>query len=80
MKENKQKKLPEFERNQDIIDFFENHDLGEYELADADFEVNLKGNHYLVSVDKELMNQLLEVAKEQQVLRAIRMIEEIDND
>ena len=67
MKENKQKKLPEFESNQDVIDFFENNDLGEYELAETDFEVNLKRNHYLVSVDEDLMNKLLEVAKEQQV-------------
>ena len=46
---NQPKKLPEFERNQDIRDFFENNDLGEYELAEADFEVNLKRDRANVS-------------------------------
>ena len=51
------------------MEFFETHDMGEYEseLPKAYFDVDIKRNHYLVSVDGYLMNQLLEVAKEQKV-------------
>lgn len=51
------------------MEFFETHDMGEYEseLPKAYFDVDIKRNHYLVSVDGYLMNKLLEVTKEQQV-------------
>lgn len=69
MTESKSKKLPEFNSDRELVEFFDTHDLGEYdsELPEADFEVDLKRNHYLVSVDGYLMNKLLEVAKERQV-------------
>ena len=43
--------------------------MGEYEseLPEAYFDVDIKRNYYLVSVDGYLMNKLLEVAQEQQV-------------
>jgi hypothetical protein len=69
MIESKSKKLPQFNSNQELVEFFETHDLGEYEgeLPEAYFDVDIKRNHYLVSVDGYLMSKLLEVAKEQQV-------------
>ncbi|QYO63448.1 CopG family antitoxin [Leptolyngbya sp. 7M] len=69
MAESNSKKLPQFDSNQELVDFFESHDIGAYasELPEVSFEVDIKRKHYLVSVDGNLMSQLLEVAKEQQV-------------
>ena len=69
MAESKSKKLPQFNSNQELVDFFDTHDMGEYEseLPEVNFDVDIKRKHYLVSVDEYLMNKLLEVAKEQQV-------------
>ena len=36
-------------------------------MPEAHFDVDIKRNHYLISVDGYLMNKLLETAKEQQV-------------
>lgn len=69
MAESKSKKLPQFNSNEELMKFFDTHDMGEYasELPEADFDVEIQGNHYLVSVDGHLMSQLLEVAKRQQI-------------
>jgi hypothetical protein len=69
MAESKSKKLPQFNSNQELVEFFDTHDMGEYEseLPEVYFDVDIKRNHYLVSVDGHLMNKLLEVAKGQQV-------------
>ncbi|MBW4470943.1 MAG: BrnA antitoxin family protein [Stenomitos rutilans HA7619-LM2] len=69
MSESNAKTLPQFNSNEERVEFFETHDMGEYDsaLQEASFDVDIKRNHYLVSVDGSLMNQLLEVAKEQQV-------------
>ncbi|NEQ64664.1 MAG: hypothetical protein F6K21_04000 [Symploca sp. SIO2D2] len=69
MAENKSKKLPQFNSSQELVEFFDTHDLGEYasELPEVHFDVDIKRNHYFVSVDENLMNKLLTVASEQQV-------------
>ncbi|MCU0545056.1 MAG: BrnA antitoxin family protein [Oscillatoriaceae cyanobacterium Prado104] len=69
MAESKSKKLPNFSSDREIIEFFETHDMGEYEseLPEVNFEVDLKQSHYLVSIDRSLMSKLLEIAKDQQV-------------
>jgi CopG antitoxin of type II toxin-antitoxin system len=69
MPESKLETLPQFNSNQELVDFFDTHDMGEYEeeMPEASFDVELKREHYLVSVDGQLMSQLLEVAQGQQV-------------
>ena len=53
----------------ELVDFFDTHDMGEYEsqMPEVEFEIDLKRDHYLVSVDGRLMSQLLEAAQGQQV-------------
>jgi hypothetical protein len=69
MVESKSKKLPQFNSNQDLIEFFDTHDMGEFEseLPEEYFDVDIRQNHYSVSVDGYLMSKLLEVARERQV-------------
>lgn len=69
MAESKSKKLPNFTFDRELVEFFETHDFGEYEseLPEANFEVDIKQSHYLVSIDRYLMSKLLDIAKDQQV-------------
>ncbi len=69
MPESKSEKLPQFSSSQELVDFFDTHDMGEYEsqMPEVAFEVDLKRDHYLVSVNGRLMSQLLEAAQGQQV-------------
>jgi hypothetical protein len=69
MTESKSKKLPKFGSNPELVEFFETHDMGEYEieLPEVDFDIDIKQSHYLVSIDRYLMSKLLDVAKNQEV-------------
>lgn len=69
MEESKYKKLPKFNSIEELVDFFDARDMGEYEeeMPEVHFDVDIKRNHYLISVDGYLMNKLLETAKEQRV-------------
>jgi hypothetical protein len=69
MTENNPKSLPKFNSTEEIVNFFDSHDLGEFdsELPEVNFDVDLKKKHYLVAIDEELMLKLLEVAREQKV-------------
>ena len=61
--------MPQFSSSQELVEFFETHDMGEYKCAlpEAHFEVDLRQNRYLVSVDGDLMDKLVAVAQAQQV-------------
>ena len=69
MPESKSRKLPQFNSNRELVNFFDTHDMGDYEsdLPEVNFEIDIKRNRYLVSVDGTLMHKLLEVAQAQQV-------------
>jgi hypothetical protein len=69
MPESKSEKLPQFNSSQELVEFFDTHDMGEYEsqMPEATFDVDIKHGHYLVSIDGQLMSRLLEAAKGQQV-------------
>ena len=43
-------KLPAFESLADLVDFFDTHDMEEYDLPEVGFEVNVKKRTYLVTV------------------------------
>ena len=61
-------KLPEFETVEELVEFFDTHDMGEYwnEMPEAHFEVDIQERTFLVAVDEELMKKLAEVAKTRQ--------------
>lgn len=62
MTESKTEKLPRFTSNQDLVEFFDTHDMGEYEdeLPEVDFEVDIQRKHYLVSIEGDVTGKLLE--------------------
>lgn len=65
MAENKVKDLPHFHSLDELIEFFDNRDLGEYldDMPEAEFEVNIKQQIYLITLEAELANRLTEIAK-----------------
>jgi hypothetical protein len=65
MAENDSKKLPSFASLDDLVEFFETHDMGDYEeaLPEAHLEVDLQRKIHLVAIDEELNNRLTEIAQ-----------------
>ena len=69
MVENKTKRLPDFESIDEMVDFFDNHDLGEYldKMPKVEVEVDIKRRVYAVTLEIELANKLTEIAKSKQI-------------
>lgn len=69
MSKNKSKTLPDFESLNELVEFFDTNDLGEYwdDMPEIDFEVDLKKRTHLFSIDSELAVRLTEIAKSRQV-------------
>jgi len=67
MAENDSKKLPSFASLDDLVEFFDTHDMGDYEeaLPEAHFEVDLKRKTHLVAIDEETNNRLTEIAEQE---------------
>jgi hypothetical protein len=59
-------KLPEFESTERLVEFFDTHDMGEYDLPEVEFNVDIQRRTFLVSVDKQLMRGLLQAAQARQ--------------
>ena len=69
MAKNESKGWSEFSTLDDLVAFFDTHDLGEYwdNLPKVDFDVDIKESKYLFSIDAELMNKLSTVAKSKKI-------------
>jgi hypothetical protein len=69
MVENNQQGLPSFASLDDLVDFFDANDMGNYEadLPEAYFEVNLQKRTYLVAIDREVNSELTKIAEQEQV-------------
>ena len=59
-------KLPDFESLAELVEFFDTHDMGEYHLLEATFDVHIEKRSFLVAVDRELMKKLSQVARARQ--------------
>jgi hypothetical protein len=65
MTKTKSKNLPRFRSLDELVTFFDTHDLGEYwtEMPEAHFEVDIKRKAHLFALDSELANNVIEIAK-----------------
>ena len=65
MTENNQKQLPKFDSLNELTDFFDENDLGEYleNMPEADFAVNIKKQTYFVAIDEELAGKISEISR-----------------
>jgi len=69
MAKSKPKTLPHFRSLDELVKFFDTHDLGEYwdEMPEAHFEVDIKRRTHLFALDAELADKLTEIAKSRQM-------------
>lgn len=69
MAESKLKSIPDFVSLDELVEFFDTHDLGEYweQMPEAHFEVDIKKRRHLFALDEELADKLTEIALSRQV-------------
>jgi hypothetical protein len=68
MGENDSQKLPSFTSLDELVEFFDTNDMGDYEesLPEANFDVDLRRKTHLVAIDEETNNRLTEIAEQEQ--------------
>jgi hypothetical protein len=57
--------LPHFDSTAKLVEFFETHDLGEFDLPEVEFDVNLEQRSFFVEVHNDLMQRLMQAAQRQ---------------
>ena len=69
MTKSKSENLPRFRSLDELVKFFDTHDLGEYwtEMPEAHFEVEITRKTHLVAIDTEVANKLTEIAKSRKI-------------
>jgi hypothetical protein len=65
MAKSKPRSLPSFRSLDELVEFFDTHDLGEYwdKMPEACFEVDLKRRAHLIAIDVELAQKLDRIAQ-----------------
>jgi hypothetical protein len=65
MAENKAQNLPSFASLDEMVEFFDEHDMGDYleQMPEAEFDVNLQRRTHLVALDEEIIERLAEIAR-----------------
>ncbi len=61
--------LPKFKSLDQLVDFFDTHDMGEYweQMPEASFDIRIKRRRHLVAIDEEIIPKLNEIAKSRRV-------------
>ncbi len=69
MARNKSKSLPKFHSLDELVDFFDSNDLGDYleNMPEAKFDVFLKKRTHLIALDESVALKLSEIAKAKRV-------------
>jgi hypothetical protein len=67
MAENNSRELPAFRSLDELVEFFDTHDMGEYEkvLPQAHFEVDLQRKTHLIAIKEEINDRLTEIAEKE---------------
>ena len=65
MARTKTKSIPRFRSLDELVEFFDTQDMGDYlkEMPEAKFEVDIKRKTHLFALDAELAGKLTEIAK-----------------
>ena len=69
MRKNRNPKLPRFHSVQDLVEFFDTHDLGRCwdSLQEADFEINLKTRRHVFGIEDKVARKLNEIARKKKI-------------
>ncbi|MGI8670267.1 MAG: CopG family antitoxin [Aridibacter sp.] len=67
MAENKKKNLPEFDTLNDLVNFFNENDLGDFDekLKEVHVDVDLKSKKHLIGIDEEISKNLKKIATQE---------------
>jgi translation initiation factor RLI1 len=65
MKKSENSGLPHFDSLDELVNFFDTHDMGEFyeQMPEAEFEVDISRRQYLFAIDAEVAKRLAEIAK-----------------
>jgi len=68
MAEGKARKIPHFASLDELVDFFDTHDMGEYldQMPESHFEVDIKKHTHLFAIDEDIVEKLTEIASSKQ--------------
>lgn len=63
------KSMPKFNSLDDLVKFFETHDLGEYldRMPEAHFDIDVKRRTHIFAIDDDLAEKLTEIAKAKRI-------------
>lgn len=69
MAESEPQNLPAFTSLDELVEFFDTHDLGDYleGMPEAQFNVSLQRSIRLIPVDEEIVRRVAEIAKQKQM-------------
>jgi len=69
MEKNKPKTLPRSKSVNELVDFFETHDMGDFweQMPKAHFDVNIRKRKHLVALEEDIVDKLVEIAKSKKV-------------
>ncbi len=63
------KNLPRWRSMDELVDYFETHDMGEHfdQMPETHFEVEIKSRKHLIVIDEEVFSTLAEIAQKEGV-------------
>lgn len=69
MAKSKAKALPPSRSLDELVEFFDTHDMGEYweDMPEAHFDIAIKRRAHLVAIDEELIGKLAEIARSKRI-------------
>jgi len=69
MAENSSSPLPKFGSVQELVGYFETHDLGDYldHMPEVHFDVDIRKRTYLFEIEEDLARKLHAIAREKHV-------------
>ena len=69
MSSSKTKSRPGWSSIDELVDYFDTHDMGEHldQMPEAHFDVDIKSKKHLVAIEEETLSQLSEIAKKEGV-------------
>ncbi len=66
MGENNSQNLPTFGSLDEMVEFFDTNDMGDYDLPEASLDVSIRTKTHLVAIDEEINDRLTEIAEQEQ--------------
>ncbi|MCI0388333.1 MAG: BrnA antitoxin family protein [Acidobacteria bacterium] len=69
MAKSKVKTLPKLDSINELVDFFETHDMGDYweQMPEADFEIKIKRRRHLIALEEDVVIEVTKIAKAKKV-------------